>query len=881
MRQLLFIILAFLFINKGFAVTRTVTTNANAGGGSLREALGLSGANDTIEFSLGSGSLTISLGSRLPSIVNNLTIDGTNTAGTVTIDGQGGAAGFVITNGIVSISNLNMTDCVSQGGIGGDSQVQGGGGGGMGAGGGIFINDTADVTLTDLTFDGCSANGGDGGDGNAFGLGVANGGGGGGLGGDGADNDVIGGGGGGGLYSNAAFQAPGTGGGAGGVGVPGFDATADFGGGGGSGSSIGGDGLFAGAGGGGNAGAGGNGNVSTGFGGGGGGGGGASGGSPAGGTGGTGGGNGATANGSSSSGGGGGGGAGFGGGVFLRTGGTLTFNSDITSNQSTTAGSAGSGGAVPLATGGSSDGDGVYLMSGATLTLSPGAGGNKTIAAEISGPGAVTKNGLGTFNLSATNNYTGATTINAGTLIVNGSIATSSATTVAAGSSLKGTGTVSVTTLNGILKPGNSIGTITVAGAYTQNSGSTLQIEIEPSGNASKVDITGAATINNSATLEVTAQGGDYSTDRVYTVLDAAGGRTGEFSTFTVVNPGELDGGTLAVSYTANLVQLLFTADSTTIPTATTTTFSSSNLINQSNHLQSNILFDQSILRYYQNLCPCHKKGARPYFSGEYLHGHFKTSTYTRGGPYSLSGALVGLDYWTQNNIVIGSFFNYLRSWSESDDHVIKTNSNNYILSVYIQKLWEKFFIEGAISGSLVDFENERFLDRSKINESSSDGFSLSSQAKVARSFRFNNMRFIPSLAFRYFYNQINSYVEKIEIVNRLDVKDQKSHVLEALIGAHFSNTFLVSFGAIIPQIEVNYIADVLRDKTTFDAKLATSSISRNIKIKPNPDNTIRLKAALDFRFHNCSILNVSYGASFSTNQRITNEVQLGYRIDF
>ena len=114
-----------------------------------------------------------------------------------------------------------------------------------------------------------------------------------------------------------------------------------------------------------------------------------------------------------------------------------------------------------------------------------------------------------------------------------------------------------------------------------------------------------------------------------------------------------------------------------------------------------------------------------------------------------------------------------------------------------------------------------------------------------------------------------------------MDIKAQKSHILEALIGVYFSNTFLVSFGAIIPQIEVNYIADVLRDKTTFDAKLATASFARKVKIKPNPDNTIRLRTALDFRFHNCSILNVSYGASFATNQRMSNEVQLGYRIDF
>ena len=882
MKKLSFIILAFLCINKSFSLI-TVTSNADSGAGTLRAALtGPPAAGETIEFSLGAGSLTIGLDSALPSIVDDLIIDGrTNVAGTVIIEGvTDPTPGFVITNGTVSIFKLSIKDCSSARGDGGDGQTQAGGGGGMGAGGGVFVNTGATVTLTDLTFDGCSAQGGNGGDGNAFGLGIDNGGGGGGLGGDGADNNVAGGGGGGGLYSDAAGQTPGTGGGAGGVAAPGSDATADFGGGGGSGSTTGGDGLFAGGGGGGRIGAGGDGNVSTGFGGGGGGGGGAGGTASSGGTGGTGGGNGAAGDGGTLSGGGGGGGAGFGGAVFLRTGGTLSFNSDITSNQSTFGGALGSGGSIPAGPG-IGEGDGVYLMSSTTLTLNPGAGENKTIAAEISGAGAVTKNGLGTYNITATNTYTGATTVSVGTLVVNGSIATSSATTVAAGATLKGTGSVSVTTLNGILKPGNSIGTITVAGAYTQNSGSTLQIEIEPSGNASKVDITGAATINNSATLEVTAQGGDYSTDQVYTILDAAGGRTGEFSTFTVTNPGELDGGTLAVSYTTNLVQLLFTADSTTIPTATITTFSSNNLINQANRLQSNILFDQSILRYYQNLCPCHKKGARPYFLANYLHGHFKTSTYTQGGPFSLSGALVGFDYWTKSDIVIGGFFDYLRSWSESDDHVIKTTSNNYILSAYIQKLWDNFFVEGAISGSLVDFEMDRFLNRSKINDASPDGFSLSTQTKGAYICRFNNMALIPSLALRYFYNQINSYVEKEEILNRLDIKAQKSHVLEALIGVHFSNTFLVSFGAIIPQIEISYIADVLRNKTTFDAKLEGSSTERSVSIKPNPDNTIRLKTALDFRFHNCSILNVSYAASFSTHQRMSNEVHLGYRIDF
>ena len=73
---------------------------------------------------------------------------------------------------------------------------------------------------------------------------------------------------------------------------------------------------------------------------------------------------------------------------------------------------------------------------------------------------ALAKTGAGTLTLTGSNTYTGATTIDGGKLVVNGSIANSSLTTVNAGGTLGGSGTVGAVTLNagGAIAPGNSPG---------------------------------------------------------------------------------------------------------------------------------------------------------------------------------------------------------------------------------------------------------------------------------------------------------------------------------------------------------------------------------------------------------------------------------------
>ncbi len=135
-----------------------------------------------------------------------------------------------------------------------------------------------------------------------------------------------------------------------------------------------------------------------------------------------------------------------------------------------------------------------------TLTLTGTNTGTNTIAGVLqnstagSGVLSVTKNGAGTWVLSGTNTYTGATNVNAGTLRVNGQLASGSVVTVLAGATLGGNGTVGgPLTVNGSIAPGNSIDLLTVANDVTWNGVASSEwiFELGASNTADLLDITG------------------------------------------------------------------------------------------------------------------------------------------------------------------------------------------------------------------------------------------------------------------------------------------------------------------------------------------------------------------------------------------------------
>jgi autotransporter-associated beta strand protein len=142
------------------------------------------------------------------------------------------------------------------------------------------------------------------------------------------------------------------------------------------------------------------------------------------------------------------------------------------------------------------------------------------------------KSGAARLVLSGTNNYTGGTTIGAGTLLVNGSLS-NTAVTVNGGATLGGSGiirgAVSVQG-GGTLAPGASIGTLTISNNLVL-AGTTF-VEVNAN-NGQRDFVQGVGNITYGGALVVTNLAGTLTNGQSFQLFSASGTKTGNFTSIT------------------------------------------------------------------------------------------------------------------------------------------------------------------------------------------------------------------------------------------------------------------------------------------------------------------------------------------------------------
>ena len=231
--------------------------------------------------------------------------------------------------------------------------------------------------------------------------------------------------------------------------------------------------------------------------------------------------------------------------IITNNGGVVDYTSTASSGQAQFITNLGGffdmSAAASAVTLGSIAGAGTYILGSNTLIV-----GSNNLSTTVSGVitdasfggGSLVKVGSGTLTLDGANMYTGGTTISGGTLIVgdasNPGASIAGSATVNPGGTLGGYGSIlgSVTN-NGIVKPGGSIGLLTINGNYTQGPGGTLTIEISPTA-ASQLKVGGAANLGGS--LALLFDTGVYTANSSYKIITAAS-VSGQFATILGTSP--------------------------------------------------------------------------------------------------------------------------------------------------------------------------------------------------------------------------------------------------------------------------------------------------------------------------------------------------------
>ena len=117
---------------------------------------------------------------------------------------------------------------------------------------------------------------------------------------------------------------------------------------------------------------------------------------------------------------------------------------------------------------------------------------------------------------------------------------------------LSGSGTIGGSlSSSGVLAPGNSIGTINVAGNFAQASTGTFLTEVAGAGLSDRINVGGTATVGGQVVVSA-LPGMTFAPSTTYTILNATGGLSGTFASVNELYPFLLS----SLSYDANNVYL-------------------------------------------------------------------------------------------------------------------------------------------------------------------------------------------------------------------------------------------------------------------------------------------------------------------------------------
>ncbi len=548
---------------------------------------------------------------------------------------------------------------------------------------------------------------------------------------------------------------------------------------------------------------------------------------------------------------------------------------------------------------------------------------SQTLSGAISGSGALVKTGTGTLTLSTANSYTGTTTVNAGTLVVDGSIANSSLTTVNSGGILKGVGPVGPLVNNGEVRPGHSIGTL-IAASYTQGSTALYEDEINPQGQSDLIQVTGAATLNG--TLRIVADPGIYYQGTSYTILTAGGGVTGTFSSvqdntplsFTVQylpnsvligstqnglhfplivqnhNPNKVKNNLLALVYNPgsdleNIIPAIVNSGNVTdaLDQMHPAVFGAFDLLN----VNSNSLVTSIFRNHASEVATKHLVDGCPLFpTSVWLEpfGYYTDQDQIGeqvGFRAHQLGILAGADYAFENNLLIGFGGGYGSSHIDWKKNRGNGDVESGYLGIYADYMEQNFSLNSALVGGINSYHATRNIRFSTLNRKAKHhSHSYDLTFHLGGNFNYEMARDVHAEPFAnldYFYLQSNGFTETGAQNLNLTVNSRNTHMLRSEGGVSFAKSYVINEKVFCaPSLSLSCVNELYLRTKHYKSTFAEQTLPFYVRTFNKPITLVSPGAAVNFSFVNGLSLTFRYSAELN-NKVATQKADLRAEYNF
>ncbi|MFZ4772932.1 MAG: autotransporter-associated beta strand repeat-containing protein [Chlamydiia bacterium] len=435
---------------------------------------------------------------------------------------------------------------------------------------------------------------------------------------------------------------------------------------------------------------------------------------------------------------------------------------------------------------------GTISLGSKTLIINSGA--DFSYSGTFSGSGTINKTNSNNLNLvTSSPNLNGSIIVSGGQLGLNANFSGASFA-VQPGQRLYGSGTAGAFINQGTVSPGNSIGTITIIGNYTQSSTGSLEMELAADGTSDLLIVTGNVNLLSGSTINLILDPGFYERGQIFTII-TAGNVTGAFT--NVIQP---QGAGFFLDYNdptkvnltffrntfvladANLSpyanymkSLLFcrriraTGDMLNIKIALTG-LSGPELAKALNDLMPDqitgiplvelentnrmvSLIQNRIYRFKENFCSTSKDfpQATAWITPTTFWGRQQSNGDTFSFKYNTTGFALGVEAALHSQFICGLGGGYTYSLVNWNDEIGKAHVNDLYLAPYIAGRFKKLSYSASIMGTNDRTKLNRYIQFSDINltaTSKLNGWNLVTMADTKLEIDLNrNFYFLPELS--------------------------------------------------------------------------------------------------------------------------------------